>query len=332
MEGDAATGVKVTPVDAAEPSKGVKVSLDEKIKVGGIVIDGTKPKEGESANNTIKGLTNKTWDGKTFESGRAATEDQLQAVDGKITNIIDNITDIAGATTIKEGDGNILAPKTDGKNEYTLSLNKDLKVGNSIAIGDKVYITKEGINANGKPISNVEAVPLSADGNYAATTGQVFKVQKELTDQIDGVANVVQNNARQISRLDTKINKSGAGFAALAALHPLDYDPDNKWNFTSGVGTYHGSSSVALGAFYRPNENTMFSVGGTLGNGEDMMNFGVSMKFGESNPYAGMSKGRLIEYVEKQTTEIDDLKAQNESQNERIKKLEELVQSLMISK
>lgn len=76
----------------------------------------------------------------------------------------------------------------------------------------------------------------------------------------------------------------------------------------------------------------MFSVGGTLGNGEDMMNFGVSMKFGESNPYAGMSKGRLIEYVEQQTTEIDDLKAQNESQNERIKKLEELVQSLMISK
>ncbi|WP_251443831.1 YadA-like family protein [Veillonella intestinalis] len=331
VEGDA-TGVKVTPVDASEPSKGVKVSLDEKITVGGIVIDGTKPKDGEPANNTIKGLTNTTWDGATFESGRAATEDQLQAVDGKITNIIDNITDIAGVTTIKEGDGNILAPKTDGKNEYTLSLNKDLKVGNSIAVGDKVYITKDGINANGKPISNIEAVELSADGNYAATTGQVFEVRETLEKQIGSVANVVQNNTRQISRLDTKINKSGAGLAALAALHPLDYDPDNKWNFTAGIGTYHGSNSVALGAFYRPNENTMFSVGGTLGNGEDMMNFGVSMKFGESNPYAGMSKGRLIEYVEKQTTEIDDLKAQNESQNERIKKLEELVQSLMISK
>ena len=95
------------------------------------------------------------------------------------------------------------------------------------------------------------------------------------------------------------------------------------------MGTYHGSNAVALGAFYRPNENTLFSIGGSMGNGENMMNMGVSLKFGNSNLYAGMSKGRLIEYVEKQTSEIDDLKAQNESQNERIQKLEELVQSLM---
>lgn len=345
IEGDTDTGIKVTPVDEKDASKGVKVGLDKEITVGGIKIDGSIEKDGNTPSRTITGLTNTSWNGKNYVTGRAATEDQLHAVDGKITNIIDNIIEIAGATTIKEGDGNIIAAKTDGKNEYTLSLNKDLKVGNSITvgdtvkinntgieIGDTVKITNTGIDAGNKPISNIEAVELKENGNYAATTGQVFKVQKDLSEQISGVANVVQNNSHQILRLDTKINKSGAGLAALAALHPLDYDPDNKWNFTAGVGTYHGSSSVALGAFYRPNENTMFSVGGTLGNGEDMMNFGVSMKFGESNPYAGMSKGRLIEYVEQQTTEIDDLKAQNESQNERIKKLEELVQSLMISK
>lgn len=189
------SGVKVTPVDKAELSKGVTVGLDEKITIGGIVIDGTKPKDGEIANSTITGLTNTEWDGKTFESGRAATEGQLQVVDSKITNIIDNITEIAGATTIKEGDGNIIAPKTDGKNEYILSLNKNLKVGNSITVGDTVKITNTGIDAGNKPISNVEAVELKPDGNYAATTGQVFEVRETLSEQISGVANVVQNNS-----------------------------------------------------------------------------------------------------------------------------------------
>ena len=331
VEGDEATGVKVTPVDANDATKGVQVSLDEKITVGGIVIDGTKAEDGASASHTITGLTNTTWDGETYESGRAATEDQLHAVDGKITNIIDNISSIAGGTTIKEGDGNIKAVKTEDKNEYTLSLNKDLKVENSISVAGNEYITKDGINANNQVITNVGEAKLEAGSNNAATVNQVVEVRDQLTEQLGGVANVVQNNTRQISRLDSKINKAGAGAAALAALHPLDFDPDNKWNFTAGVGTYHGASSVAIGAFYRPNEETMFSIGGAVGNSEDMMNIGVSLKFGESNPYAGMSRGRLIEYVEQQTNEIDALKAQNESQNERIQKLEELVQSLIVS-
>ena len=322
--GDPETGVKVEKVDTNDATKGVKVSLEEKITVGGITIDGTTPSEGETANRTITGLTNTTWDANKAVDDRAATEGQLK-------DFAKSIAGTAGATTIN-GDDNINAVKVEGKNEYNLSLNDDLKVGNSIAVNNMTYISKDGINANDKEIKNVKAVELSADGTSAATTGQVYTVRQEMATAIGGVATAVQNNARQISKLDSKVNKSGAGAAALAALHLLDYDPDNKWNFTAGMGTYHGSNAVALGAFYRPNENTLFSIGGSMGNGENMMNVGVSMKFGNSNPYAGMSKGRLIEYVEKQTSEIDDLKAQNESQNERIQKLEELVQSLMAAR
>ena len=319
--GDPETGVKVEKVDANDATKGVKVSLEEKIMVGGITIDGTTPSEGETANRTITGLTNTTWDAEKAVDNRAATEGQLK-------DFAKSIAGTAGATTIN-GDDNINAVKVEGKNEYNLSLNDDLKVGNSIAVNNMTYISKDGINANDKEIKNVKAVELTAEGTSAATTGQVYTVRQEMATAIGGVATAVQNNARQIAKLDSKVNKSGAGAVALAALHSLDYDPDNKWNFTAGMGTYHGSNAVALGAFYRPNENTLFSIGGSMGNGENMMNVGVSMKFGNSNPYAGMSKGRLIEYVEKQTSEIDDLKAQNESQNERIQKLEELVQSLM---
>lgn len=319
--GDIETGVKVEKVDANDATKGVKFSLDEKITVGGITIDGKKSGEGETASRTITGLTNTKWYADNVVEDRAATEGQLK-------DFASTIAGSVGATTIN-GDDNINAVKVEGKNEYNLSLSDDLKVGNSISVDNMTYISKDGINANDKEIKNVKAVELSADGSSAATTGQVYMVREELSTAIGGVATAVQNNAHQISKLDSKVNKSDAGAAALAALHPLDYDPDNKWNFTAGMGTYHGSNAVALGAFYRPNENTLFSIGGSMGNGENMMNMGVSLKFGNSNPYAGMSKGRLIEYVEKQTSEIDDLKAQNESQNERIQKLEELVQSLM---
>lgn len=319
--GDIETGVKVEKVDANDATKGVKFSLDEKITVGGITIDGKKSGEGETASRTINGLTNTKWYADNVVEDRAATEGQLK-------DFASTIAGSVGATTIN-GDDNINAVKVEGKNEYNLSLSDDLKVGNSISVDNMTYISKDGINANDKEIKNVKAVELSADGSSAATTGQVYMVREELSTAIGGVATAVQNNAHQISKLDSKVNKSDAGAAALAALHPLDYDPDNKWNFTAGMGTYHGSNAVALGAFYRPNENTLFSIGGSMGNGENMMNMGVSLKFGNSNPYAGMSKGRLIEYVEKQTSEIDDLKAQNESQNERIQKLEELVQSLM---
>ena len=93
----------------------------------------------------------------------------------------------------------------------------------------------------------------------------------------------INNLDNRVNKLDNRMDKVGAGAAALAALHPLDFDPDDKWDFVAGYGNYRGESAMALGAFYRPNEDTMFSVGGTMGNGDSMFNAGVSLKFGQGN-------------------------------------------------
>lgn len=107
----------------------------------------------------------------------------------------------------------------------------------------------------------------------------------------------VKNNADNISNLDTRVthignsltklgdrvDRVGAGAAALAALHPQDFDPDDKWDFAAGYGNYKDAHAVAVGAFYRPNEDTMFSVGGSFGGGENMVNAGVTFKLGQHN-------------------------------------------------
>lgn len=181
--GDIEIGVKVEKVDANDATKGVKFSLDEKITVGGITIDGKKSGEGETASRTITGLTNTKWDADNVVEDRAATEGQLK-------DFASTIAGSVGATTIN-GDDNINAVKVEGKNEYNLSLSDDLKVGNSISVDNMTYISKDGINANDKEIKNVKAVELSADGSSAATTGQVYMVREELSTAIGGVATAV---------------------------------------------------------------------------------------------------------------------------------------------
>ena len=88
-------------------------------------------------------------------------------------------------------------------------------------------------------------------------------------------------NSAVINKLGDKVNRVGAGAAALAALHPLDFDPDDKWDFAAGYGNYNSANAVAVGAYYRPNEDVMFSVGGSFGAGENLVNAGVSLKLGQ---------------------------------------------------
>ena len=106
------------------------------------------------------------------------------------------------------------------------------------------------------------------------------------------------------------MDKAVAGSAALAALHPLDFDENDKWNVAAGYGSYGSGNALALGAFYRPNEDTMFSIGGAMGNGQNMVNVGVSLKLGQHN---GVSKSRKA-----MSQEIDVLKAQLQEQDQKI--------------
>ena len=129
----------------------------------------------------------------------------------------------------------------------------------------------------GKPgeertITNVAAGRIGPDSTDAVNGSELYAVEQK-----------VEANTQDIVNLNNRIDKVGAGAAALAGLHPLDFDPDEKWDFAASLGSYKSEQAVAIGAFYRPNEDTMFSIAGTVGDGRNMINVGVSWKFGQKN-------------------------------------------------
>ena len=162
-----------------------------------------------------------------------------------------------------------------------------------------VSLDNKGLNNGGNKITNV------ADGEVSATSKDAVN-GSQLYQATSGISNGV-------NLLNSKIGKVGAGAAALAAIHPLDFDPDDKWNFAAGYGNYAGENAMALGAFYRPNEDTMFSVAGSMGNGENMVNAGVSLKLGQKN---GVSTSRVA-----LAKEVQDLKAIVKAQNVEIQQM-----------
>ena len=140
-----------------------------------------------------------------------------------------------------------------------------------------------------RQIHNVAAGKISADSTDAVNGSQLYSVANDLQTQINNstpgaINNNINNLNNRVGNVEKRVNKVGAGSAALAALHPLDFNPDDKWTIAAGYGHYHNANSAALGAFYRPNEDTMFSVGGTVGTGETQLNAGVSLRLGKRSP------------------------------------------------
>ena len=185
-----------------------------------------------------------------------------------------------------KGDKNITT-KADDKN-IQVTLNQDLDVNsvaaktfkagdttitnNGLEIKNGPSVTKDGVDAGGKKITNVAPGELSATSKDAVNGSQLYKTNQE-----------VANNSMRINKLGDRVNKVGAGAAALAALHPMDFDPDDKLTFSAGYGNYGGENAAAIGAYYRPDEKVMFSVGGTVGNGENMVNAGISFALDRTN-------------------------------------------------
>ena len=158
----------------------------------------------------------------------------------------------AGQTSINN-DGLAVGPNT--------SLKAD-----ELKVDGKTYIDKNGLNANGMQITNVADGKENSD---AVNVGQLKESEKTINNRINQLGN--------------RVNKVGAGAAALAALHPMDFDPDDKLTFSAGYGNYGGENAAAIGAYYRPDEKVMFSVAGTVGNGENMVNAGVSFALDRTN-------------------------------------------------
>ena len=172
----------------------------------------------------------------------------------------------AGQTSISD-EGLAVGPNT--------SLKAD-----ELKVDGKTYIDKNGLNANGMQITNVADGKENSD---AVNVGQLKESEKTINNRINGVENQVISNSNRINQLGNRVNKVGAGAAALAALHPMDFDPDDKLTFSAGYGNYGGENAAAIGAYYRPDEKVMFSVAGTVGNGENMVNAGVSFALDRTN-------------------------------------------------
>ena len=169
--------------------------------------------------------------------------------------------------------------------------------------GNTVINSKVAIDKDGK-VTGVAAGAVTADSKDAVNGGQLYATNQLVKDNASNIS-LLSNS---IDKLDNRVDKVGAGAAALAALHPLDFDPEDKWDFAAGYGNYSGASAVALGAYYRPNEDTMFSVGGSFGNGENMVNAGVSLKLGQSS-HAPASKAAMEKKISSLSQEVEELKA-----------------------
>ena len=243
---------------------------------------------------------------------------------GKLDERVTSVEEVAKKhTTVSTDDKNVQISEDtnkDGGKDYKVSLNKDLNLSSvttgdtkmdtngvtvkdvsltkdGLSIGNKTYVSNEGLNANDQKVTNVAAGDISEKSTDAVNGSQLFATNQQ-----------VAQNVQSISKLGNRINKVGAGAAALAALHPLDFDPDDKWDIAAGYGNYNGENAAAIGAYYRPNEDTMFSVGGSFGNGENMVNAGVSLKLGQGN-HVSTSKVAMAKEIKDLRKELEGLKS-----------------------
>ena len=287
------------------------VGLDKNLKADSLAINGKDGKDGA----TIKGgdgkpgvdgtnitrLVIEEKDGKqhdiaTLDDGMKYGGDTGSVIKKKLNeqvNVVGGITDTNKLTTEDN-----LGVVSDGNNNLKVRMAKDLKGLNSVTTGNTVMnnsgltikngpsITETGVDAGGKRITNVAAGKADTD---AVNVSQL--------KQIGGA----------INKIDNRMNRVGAGAAALAALHPLDFDPDDKWDIAAGYGNYKDAHAVSVGAFYRPNEDTMLSVGGSFGGGENMVNAGVSLKLGQGN-HVSTSRVAMAKEIKDLRAELENMK------------------------
>ena len=266
------------------------LSVSESASIGDVTIN--KGNQG-----TIDGLKNTAWDAKNITSGRAATEDQVKAATKNAVNYDDDTS-------------------------KTITLREDTTIKN-VANTSIEQGSKNAVNAG--TVYNETRV--KQDGKYVKASNTAGENLSVLDNQVASNSSNITNINGRVNNLDSKVNKVGAGAAALAALHPLDFDPEDKWDFAVGYGNYRDANSVAVGAFYRPDDDTMFSVGTNFGNGENMINAGVSFKFGPKGK-SQVRPGSTQEITELRATvarQDDQLKKQDSE----IKELKAMVQQLM---
>ncbi len=276
--------------------------------------------------------------GKTNAAVNANTE-EIARVNGELVKTNDHFNTELGKTNAAVNANTEEIARVNGElvktNEY---FNNEISKSND-HFNAELGKTNAAVNAvNAKADANTKAIGTTEDGEYvrhdntigqnlnaldgqvATNTQNIVNLDERVTNNSENIA----NNSNRITRLGERVNKVGAGAAALAALHPMDFDPDDKLSFAAGVGNYNGSNAAALGMFYRPDEKVMFSVGGTMGNGENMVNAGVSFALDRTNH---VSNSRTA-----MAREIVDLRGQLAEMGAKMAKMEAMFGMLDTSK
>lgn len=331
-----------------------------------VIRDLANEKAGELVDSKLGTITSENYvnAGNTVNANISKLDEQVKAnadaINTKADKDLSNITD-AGKNVIKDLASVKAGEVVDAKlgditsNNYVnagntvnaniSALDKQMKV-NTDNIGDTGKLTTAGLGSNlSDAVVNVNNKVGTADelkalkdaglgDNLAQATAAVNKKAdknaediKTVNGRVDELGGRVDTLGGAVSKLDTKVNKVGAGAAALAALHPMDFDSDNKLSFAAGVGSYHGASAAAIGAFYRPSEQVMFSISGNMGNGENMVNAGVSFALDRPSK-TPTTKAALVKTVVAQNEQIAALNETLAEQNEKIARLEAMVEKL----
>lgn len=286
-------------------------------------------------NGKIDNITKDVSNIKTDVSNIKQTKRTYQGDDGKTVDVdFGGALSLTGGATEVAEDKNIGVVKN-GANGLSLRLAKNLGGLDSVTTG-KTTMNDSGLTiagSDGKAGTTITSsgikIAANGDNTHAVeiTNSNVSMGGQQIHDVAPGTSDTDAVNVSQlkglvsgvdgaVNRLNNRLNRVGAGAAALAALHPLDFNPEEKWNFAAGFGHYVNANAGAIGAFYQPNEDTLFSLAGSWGGGENMVNAGVSIRLGHGNSIMG---SRTV-----MAREIMALKQQVEAQNQKLKENEDL--------
>ena len=277
--------------------KGIQIENTDTLEQATFTKSGMYASEG---NKTVYYTTNGISAGDQIINNVKAGVADTDAVNvSQLKKVKDEITAATGTTTVTAGDHITVTPTINGNSrDYKVSLSED--------ITNQINNNTTNIAKNADDIKNLK-------GNVTNVQNDVADIQNNITN----INNNMNSFRGDLSKMDKRIDKSVAGAAALAALHPLDFDPDAKWDFAAGYGHYRSGDAAAIGAFYRPNEDVQLSVGSTVGSDETVFNAGLSVKVGA---HSGVSRSRVA--IGK---EVLALKKTVAEQNAQIQKLTALL-------
>lgn len=356
-------------------NKDVDLGNDGSIKAGGVTISNKGIDAGsKNITNVASGIvtgddsdnTNAAniGDVKTLAGEAAKTEigklgsRDFAGDDGKTVSIGlgESMKLSGGVGTKKLTDGNIGVVKNTAGDGLDIKLSSELTGLTSVTTGNST-LNSDGLtvnNSEGKAATTITSsgIKIAANGDNThaveVTNSNISMGGQQIHDVAPGTSDTDAVNVSQlkglvsgvdgaVNKLNNRLNRVGAGAAALAALHPLDFNPEEKWNFAAGFGHYVNANAGAIGAFYQPNEDTLFSLGGSWGGGENMVNAGVSIRLGHGNSIIGsrtvmareiMALKQQVEAQNLKLKENEDLKARLAKQDQEIAELKDMVLKL----